>query len=164
VFGWPDAGEYVACRFIREGKLVEFSKSVHIAAPPARVWAVVRDVERWHEWTVSITSVELLDSGTLAVGGRARVLQPKLLPATFLITAVDEGRSFIWVTRHPGVIATATHLVEPVANGSQVTLSVRFGGLLGGVIGRLARRLTERYLALEAQGLKERSESLIPHP
>lgn len=143
---------------------MEFSQSVDIAAAPARVWAIVRDVERWHEWTASITSVELLDAGKFAVGCRARVLQPKLLPAVFRITAVDEGRSFTWVTRHSGVVGTATHCVEPLANGSRVTLSVRFGGLFGRAIGRLARGLTERYLALEAAGLKARSESLIPDP
>ena len=134
-----------------------FSISVDIAAPAVRVWTVMRDVERWHEWTPSITSVELLD-GTFEVGHRARVRQPKLLPAVFEIAAVEEGRSFTWVTRRPGVVATAAHLVEPVANGSRVTLSLRFDGPLGGVIGWFARGLNERYLTLEANGLKRRAE------
>ena len=137
----------------------DFSISVDIAAPPARVWSVMRDVERWHEWTPSITSVELLD-GPLAIGHRARVRQPKLLLAEFVVTALDEGRSFTWVTRHPGVVATAVHLVEPVAGGSRATLALRFDGPLGGVIGWLVRGLNRRYLALEVNGLKRQSEKV----
>jgi len=134
-----------------------FSTSVDIAAPTARVWAVMRDVERWHEWTPSITGIELLDR-TFAVGHRARIRQPKLLPAVFEITALDEGRSFIWVTRRAGVVATAVHLVEPAANGSRATLSLRFDGPLGSLIGWLTRALNDRYLALEVNGLKARAE------
>jgi hypothetical protein len=32
------------------------------------------------------------------------------------------------------------------------------GGTVGGLVGRLYRRLTERYLAMEAAGLKVRAE------
>ena len=42
-------------------------------------------------------------------------------------------------------------------NGSRATLSIRFSGLLGPLFARLTRKLNERYLALEASGLKERS-------
>ena len=136
----------------------DFSTSIAIAAPPETVWRIVRDVERWHEWTPSITSVELLDGGGLVLGARARVLQPKLMPAVFRVTALEEGRRFIWVTRHPGIVATADHLVEPLAGGSRATLALRFDGPLGGVIGSFFRRLNERYLALEANGLKALAE------
>jgi len=136
-----------------------FSITVDIAAPTARVWAVIRDVEQWHDWTPSITSVELLD-GTFGLGHRARVRQPRLLPAVFEITALVEGRSFTWAARHPGVVATAAHSVESNANGSRATLSLRFDGPLGGLVGRFSRGLIERYLALEADGLKARSEGL----
>jgi hypothetical protein len=136
----------------------EFRTSVDIAAAPTRVWTIMRDVERWHEWTPSITSVELLDGGAFAVGRRARVLQPKLLPAVFRITKVEEGRSFTWVTRHPGIIATAVHTIDPVPKGCRVTLSLRFDGPLGSLIGWFYRGLNQRYMALEAAGLKRRAE------
>ena len=62
-----------------------------------------RDLEHWPEWTASVTSVELLEPGPLAVGTRARVIQPKLKPAVWEVTQAKAGRGFTWVTRHPGL-------------------------------------------------------------
>ena len=42
-----------------------FSTTIDIDAPPARVWQVMSDVERWHEWTPSITSIQRLDREVL---------------------------------------------------------------------------------------------------
>ncbi len=88
---------------------------------------------------------------------RTRIRQPKLLPGVWLVTELVEGRSFTWVTRSPGVRVVATHTVEPVAPGARVTLSLRFSGVLGPLVARVTRRLNERYLTLEAQGLSKRS-------
>ena len=138
--------------------MTHFSITVEIQAPPARVWAVMTDVERWHEWTSSITSIERLDHGPLAVGSWALIRQPKALPAKWLLTELDEGNSFTWVTRRPGVCVAARHSVEPTAGGSKATLLLEFSGFLGPLLARLLRGMSERYLALEAKGLKARSE------
>ena len=136
----------------------EFHTSVDIQASPLRVWAVLCDVERWPEWTASIRSVQRLDSGPFAMGSRARVIQPKLRPAVWQVTELDEGRSFVWESRSPGLRIIAGHVVEPYAAGTRVTLSVEFSGLLGPLMGSLTRGLTEQYVPMEAQGLKMRSE------
>jgi hypothetical protein len=119
----------------------------------------VRDIEHWSEWTPTVTSVEPLDPGPLAVGNRAIVRQPKLLPARWQITEIEEGRSFTWITRGPGILVTARHSVEGGANGSRVMLSLDFSGLLGPLAARLTRGLNQRYLALEARGLKKYAEA-----
>jgi len=136
----------------------EFSISVDINAAPAVVWSVMSDVERWHEWTASITSVTRLDPGPLAIGARAHVRQPKLRPADFVVTELEPGTQFTWITKSPGVVATARHSVEPIDGGTRARLSVRFDGLLAAAIAWAFGRLTDEYLALEAAGLKKRSE------
>jgi len=136
----------------------EFSISVDINAAPAVVWSVMIDVERWHEWTASITSVTRLDPGPLAIGARAHVRQPKLRPADFVVTELEPGTQFTWITKSPGVVATARHSVEPIDGGTRARLSVRFDGLLAAAIAWAFGRLTDEYLALEAAGLKKRSE------
>lgn len=136
-----------------------FRVSADIAAPPARVWDVIRDVERWHEWTPSITRVKRYGTGPLAVGSRALVRQPKLLPAFWRVTELEPGRQFTWVSIAPGMRVTGFHGVEPAGTGSRATLSIDYGGPFGRVMARVLRRLTEQYLAFEAAGLRQRSEN-----
>lgn len=133
------------------------SVEVEIPAAPEKVWAVMVDVERWPEWTASVTEVRRLDSGPLAVGSRACIRQPRLLPATWEVTELDEGRRFTWVTRSPGVYVTAEHEILPAGPGSRVTLSIGFSGALGPLVARMTRNLNRRYLRLEADGLRRRS-------
>ncbi len=141
-----------------------FNIAVEIQASPDRVWAVMRDIERWPEWTPTVTSVHRVDRGPLAVGSRARIRQPKLPPAEWRVTELDDGRSFTWVTRGPGVRVTARHWVEANEGGSRATLSLRFSGLFGPLVARLTRGLNERHVALEARGLRERSEGSPASP
>jgi carbon monoxide dehydrogenase subunit G len=139
--------------------MTHFSTTIEIYAPPARVWAVMLDLERWPEWTSTVTSMTRLDPGPLAVGSRVRICQPKLRPAVWQVTEVDEGQSSTWFTIGPGVRVIARHSIDPIAAGSLVTLSIAFSGVLGPLVARLTRGLNERYLALEANGLKARSEA-----
>jgi hypothetical protein len=133
--------------------------TIDIQAPPDRVWEAIRDVEHWSEWTPTIISIGLLDPGPLAVGTHAIVRQPKLLPARWQVTEIEEGRRFTWITVGPGVLVTARHCIEGGAGSSQVTLSLDISGPLGTIVAHLTRGLNARYLALEAQGLKKHAET-----
>lgn len=141
---------------------MQFSITTEIDAPPEVVFAVLSEVERWPEWTPTVTQVERLgDAGApLAVGSRLRIVQPKVPPGEFTVTALEPGRGFRMVSRSPGATVEANHWAEPMDAGqrSRVTLSVTFGGFLGRVVGWMMRGLNKRYLAEEAAGLKRRSE------
>lgn len=142
--------------------MTNFRIEVEIQAPPDRVWAVIRDIERWHEWTPTVRSIRRLDTGPLAVGSRARILQPKLPPADWRVTELDDHQAhFTWITRGPGVQVTARHGVVPSGSGSRATLSLQFSGALAPLLARWTRSLNQRYLAIEANGLKQRSERLL---
>ena len=132
--------------------------TVDIDAPPERVWDVMIDVEKWPEWTQSMSSVKRLDSGDLREGSRVRIKQPKLAPTTMTVSHLEPDKCFTWRTTAPGVEVTATHTILPEGKGSRVVLSLYFDGIVGGIIGRATRSLNERYIAYEAAGLKKRSE------
>ena len=141
--------------------MTDFQIDVGIDAPPEVVWTLMRDVEHWPEWTPSVTTVRLLDRAPLAVGSRALIRQPQLAPARWRVTELDErGRVFTWESRAPGLRVIGRHRVEAFGAGSRATLSLRFTGLLGGLFGRMLGGLNDRYLAMEANGLKQRSELL----
>ena len=136
-----------------------FRITVDISAPLGRVWAIMAEVERWPEWTPSITSIRRRATGPLAVGQRAVVRQPRLPPALWRVTSVEPERSFTWVSSGPGFRVTGIHAVEPLPGGTQATLAIEITGLLGPLLARLTGKLTDRYIALEAAGLKRRSEA-----
>lgn len=135
------------------------TRSIDIAAPPDVVWAVWSDIERWPEWTASVARVERFDRGPLAIGHRARVRQPKLPVAVWQVTKLEQGRGFEWVSASPGARVTGYHWIEPQGSGSRARLGVVFAGPVALLVGWLTRSLTERYLGLEAAGLKARSEA-----
>jgi hypothetical protein len=62
------------------------------------------------------------------------------------------------------VRVTARHWVEAFGEGSRAKLSLRFSGVLAGLFAYVTRGLNQRYLALEADGLKQRSENWRPAP
>jgi uncharacterized membrane protein len=138
--------------------MMAFSVTADIRATPQRVWAVLSDLEGWPEWTRSVRRIERLDAGPLIVGSRAQIRQPKLPRAIWQITSLEKGRRFTWTTRSPGLSVTAHHDIEATPEGSRVTLAIEFGGPLAPLVGWLTRGLNERYLGLEAAGLKRRSE------
>jgi uncharacterized protein YndB with AHSA1/START domain len=140
---------------------VELRTSIDVAASPDRVWEVLVDVERWPEWTDSVTSARPLDEGALAVGSRVEVSQPRIPTGTYTVTALDPGRAFTWEQRQPGSTVSADHVCTGLpGGGTRVELSVVMSGAVGSVVGRLYRRLTERYLTMEAAGLKSRAEGI----
>ena len=75
------------------------------------------------------------------------------------IIGVEPGVSFSWRSRRPGADAVARHGVIDNDDGtSTAVLALTQTGLLGTLVALASRRLTKRYVALEAAGLKERSE------
>jgi uncharacterized protein YndB with AHSA1/START domain len=138
---------------------MEQSITVEIEASPERVWEVLTDVERWSEWTDTVTSVMRLDDGPLRSGSRAKINQPKIPETEYVVTEFEPGQSFAWVATGPGVTTTARHAIEALpGGGSRVRLAVEQAGVLGVVMGRFYRGMTDRYLANEAAGLKARCE------
>ena len=136
-----------------------FHRTIDINASPDHVWAVMSDLERWHEWTASITNIERLNAGPLGVGSKVRVKQPKLAPAVFDVTKWESGHGFEWVTRSVGISAVGQHWIEPIPAGSRVTLTLEFSGVFSAPLTFLMRGLIERYIQMEATGLKRRGES-----
>lgn len=138
---------------------MRFEASIRIDATAEEVWAVYSDVERWPEWTQSVTSVERLDTGPLAVGSRVRIRQPRLPTAVWTVTELVEGSHFLWEAKGPGLTTVGGHFVAAESEGTRATARLDQLGPGGAVIGLVTARLTRRYLDLEVAGLKARTEA-----
>ncbi len=134
--------------------------AIEIDAAPSLVWNVFSDVERWPQWTASVTSLTALDGPGLAVGKRFEIKQPRLPKLVWEVTELVEGASWTWEQRSPGGRTVAVHEVVPKGDRTLVRQRLDQQGPIGALVARFMRGTTKRYLELEAQGLKARSEQL----
>ncbi|OBI08702.1 SRPBCC family protein [Mycobacterium scrofulaceum] len=135
--------------------------SIEIDAPPQRVWEVFSDVQRWPEWTASVTSLVGRDGPALEVGRRFAIKQPGMAKLVWKVTEIEPGSSWTWVQRSPGALVSARHDVIALPDGrTLVRQQLDQRGVFGALVGRLMANKTKRFLKLEAQGLKARSEQL----
>jgi uncharacterized membrane protein len=131
--------------------------SIKIDAPIAVVWSVFTDVERWPTWASSFTSVELID-GPLRLGAKVRIRQPRLPTVVWEVTQWEPGRSWTWTATSPGARTEASHVLTRSGEGTIAEQAITPRGPIGRLAAFMWRSLTRRYLAIEAAGLKQRSE------
>lgn len=133
--------------------------SMSIAAPRAVVWAILTDVERWPEWTASMRSVHYVGADRLMLGGQVRIKQPGIPTLMWVVTALVPQESFVWVATSGGVTTVGLHqLILGPSGGVTVRLTLEQSGRLAGLVGLFGARRTRRYVQMEADGLKRRSE------
>lgn len=134
--------------------------TVEIDAPREKVWETLTDVDRWPEWTASMTEVERIGGGVLAPGTNVRIRQPRMPTLIWEVTELVPGASFTWQSASAGVTTVASHALSTSASdGVVVTLAVQQSGALAALLGLVMSRRARRYVQMEALGLKQRCES-----
>jgi uncharacterized membrane protein len=140
--------------------MTKFSTSLTINTSQEAVWKILSDVAHWHEWTPTVTKVEVLDTPEIKLDNRYKVFQPKLQPAEWIVTLLTPPSNFTWESKKPGMHMVAEHiLISKGANQTELTLTFTFNGWLGKLIGRMYGKTAETYIQTEAQALKKRTES-----
>ena len=134
--------------------------AIEIDAPIEVVWSTYAAVEHWPDWTASVRSIDALDGAELSVGRRYRISQPRFPTLVWQVSELEPGRSWSWEQRSPGGRTLGVHEVEPLGpRRTLVTQRIDQRGPIGGLVGRVMRGTTRRYLEMEAQGLKRASEA-----
>ncbi len=139
---------------------MRFQTSIDIDASQQRVWDVLSDIEAWPRRIETVETVEILTKAPIATGSRVRLKQPKLPEGTWEVTVWDAPSSFEWIQKKTGATSVAGHLVESLGEGrARLTLTLEMRGFLIAIIGRFYKDLTNRYMDLEAEGMKRAAES-----
>jgi hypothetical protein len=139
---------------------MRFEESIDIDAQQQRVWDVLSDLEAWPKRIESVDVVELLTPAPVAIGSRVCLKQPTLPEGTWDITVWDAPSYFEFRQKSSGITSVAGHRVEVLEEGrSRLTLSLYMRGLLIPVVALFYRGLTNRYMTIEAQGMKRAAES-----
>ncbi len=140
-------------------------ESVEINRSPEDVFAYLDDLARHGEWQSQIVSTTVETEGPTRVGTRAtdvRRVPGGKQAVTYEITERDPPRrtSFRGVNGPVRPVGNVT--VEPAGDsGSKVTLELDLQGhgLLGLIVGPLARSQARKQVPADQQRLKERLES-----
>ena len=139
---------------------MHFEQSIDIDARQQRVWEVLSDLEAWPRRIETVDVVELLTPAPVGEGSRVRLKQPKLPEGTRDVTVWDAPSYFEFRQTSGGVTNVAGHRVEALEEGrSRLTLTLDMRGLLVPVVALFYKGLTNRYLTVEAQGMKRAAES-----
>ena len=139
---------------------MRFEQSIDIGAQQQRVWDVLSDLEAWPQRIETVDVVELLTPPPVATGSRVRLKQPKLPEGIWEITVWDAPSYFEWTQKTGGMTSVAGHRVETVDEGrARLTLTLDMRGFLIPVIAMFYKSLTNRYMTLEAEGMKRAAES-----
>ena len=139
---------------------MRFERSVEIDAPQQRVWDVLSDLEAWPQRIETVDSVALLTPAPITKGSRVRLKQPKLGEGTWDITVWDAPSYFEWTQKTVGATSVAGQRVEALGEGrARLTLTLDMRGFLIPIFGRIFKKLTNRYMNLEAEGIKRAAES-----
>ncbi len=144
---------------------MRFEKSIDIDAPQQRVWDVLSAIEAWPERIETVDVVEVLTPAPITTGSRVRLKQPKLAEGTWDITVWDAPSYFEWSQKMGGTTTVAGHRVEALEEDrARLTLTLDMRGLLVPVVAVFYRDLTNRYMNLEAEGMKRAAEiHLVDH-
>ena len=142
---------------------MRFEKSIEIEASQQRVWDVLSDIEAWPQRIETVDSVELLTPAPITTGSRVRLRQPRLPEGTWHITTWDAPSSFEWTQKTGGTSSIAGHRVEALGEGrARLTLVLDMRGPLIPIMMLFYKDLTNRYMNLEAEGMKRAAESVSP--
>ena len=139
---------------------MQFETSIGIDAPQGRVWDVLSDLEAWPQRVETVEAVELLTPAPITRGSRIRLRQPNVPEGSWDITTWEAPSYFEMTQKGGGATSVAGHRVEALgADRSRLTLTLDMRGLLIPIVGRVYKDLTNRYLQLEAEGIKRAAES-----
>lgn len=142
-----------------------FEVAERIAAPPARVWAVLLDWEGSAAWMVDATTVEVVGTQREGIGTRVRaVTRIAGIALTDVMVVTDWIPERLIRVRHVGwpIRGDAWFRLEPDGAGTRFDWGEELTpplGPLGEIGGTLLRRPIERVLGASARKLRALAEA-----
>ena len=93
----------------------------NMAATPTEVWAYLTDFRNAKEWMTSIEGMTQTTRGPIEIGTHFR-FKARGKEHDTRVTALDQGKQIALTSTQGGVTATYTYSVEPVGDGTEITL------------------------------------------
>ena len=111
-----------------------FSHTHQTTAPPAAVWRVWTDVDRWPAWDQGLAGAET--DGPLQLQQTGTIIAHNVRRSPFVISTFTPGRAYTIDTRLIGSTLYVHRYLEPMDTGTRFTHGVWFSGWTAGIFGR----------------------------
>lgn len=132
--------------------------SQETSAPPARVWRVWSDVNRWPEWNPDMKASRL--DGPLKLGATGMIDTRSGGKHDVVVTHYEEGRSFeLESTALPGTKMAIRATIAPSGTGSRITQGFEPRGLLAPIVGPMMSGQILKTFNSVLAGLKQKAEA-----
>ena len=144
--------------------MVDVSVTGTVRASPDDVFRFLADLQNWPRWQSDMKSTALAEGQPGQVGAVYRYLSKAMgmtFDSTVRLTRVDPPRGVAFEGEWTSMIRpNGRYLVEPVPEGSRVTLNPRpevrgIGRIMEPLIALMGRRLNEEHLAALKRELEE---------
>lgn len=137
---------------------MSIEENIVINTSAATVFAIYREVGRWHEWDPDTRHARL--DGPLAVGSRGHIVPTRGHGVRMWVTAVEPDRAFTVDAGFPLFTMRFEHELTPLSAVSvRVAHRVSFSGLLCWPLGWLVGRQVRRGLPHTLRSLKAWAEA-----
>jgi hypothetical protein len=132
--------------------------SVDTTALPEAIWALFRDVEGWWSWNPGLRWA--IVDGPFQTGTAGRMKPVKGPKRRFVITEMEEERSFATQAKLPGARLHFVHRIKPLGDGhSQVTMGAAIDGPISGGYSLILGRDLAGYLPIAVKQLAAKAEA-----
>lgn len=136
---------------------------IDISAPPAKVWSIITDIDKWHEWSPTINASEGMASvdSTLTITMMSKEEGkdgPKYNPK---IIQMDEPKYFHWRAHMmAGFVFTNDKIIEltETDSGTKVTHTETFKGLMAALMKGQMEKGVPPMLNMMNDALKKQAE------
>lgn len=105
---------------------MRFRQAIEVARPPDQVFAYVADLSHAAEWDPGVAESRRLGEGPLGIGARFELVlrfRGKLLPFTYVVTALDEGRQAFFEGEGAKARSIDSVTVEPLGAGTRIVFA-----------------------------------------
>ena len=134
-----------------------------VRAAPEEVFAFLVDLTNWPRWQSDMKTTTLLDGQPATTGARYRYVSKAMgqtFDSTVRLVRVEVPREVAFEGEWAGMIRpSGRYLVEPVAEGTRITLNPHpetrgMGRILAPLIGLMIKRLNRQHLIALRQTLE----------
>jgi hypothetical protein len=120
---------------VAAGSNAQFSHSVTVSAPAARVWAIWVDVPNWPSWDIELKQAQA--SAPLALGVKGLVLPRAGFSSSFKVIDFEPGRRYAIEVPLPLARLIVRRELQQTGSSTTFTHQVNFSGVAAPVFAAL---------------------------